>query len=909
MAPCGSFMLFSIAVLLELRPHALHASQVQLKGNGYEGVVIAINPAVPENEDIIAKIKGMVTDASFYMFNATHRRFFFKDVKILIPKSWTPKNYQKRKHESYEKADVIVADFYVKYGDDPYTLQYGGCGQPGKYIHLTPNFLLNDDLIDVYGLRGRLFVHEWAHLRWGVFDEYNIDKPFYISGQNKLKATRCSTDIQGMTVCNGEPCAEKDCIKDPNTGEVEEGCQFIPEKEQSAKTSIMYMQALPSVVDFCDENSHDTEVPHLQNKMCNYQSTWAVIKASADFKATSPMGGTDLPAPPSFSLLQIKERVVCLVLDVSGSMSLENRINRMRQAAELFILQIVEVASHVGIVTFNSGATIKAHLTKITDDNSRKQLIANLPTIAAGGTNICSGVRTGFEVVRKLDGNTNGAEIVLLTDGEDSGMNSCFADVASSGATIHTIALGPKAAAELEKLADMTEGFKFSAKDTLDSNGLIDAFSGIADGSGLIALQSIQLESAADEVEPGMLLSGIVAIDQTVGNDTFFTISWHPNVRPPGIKVTDPNNKVYTLADFVQDPVLHAARLQIPGTAQPGEWTYTFNNTLDSSQVFSLVVTSRAANANVPPVIVNAQLSQDTVNFPNPMVVYADVRQGFSPVLGANVTAVIELEFGNPVTLHLVDDGAGADIAKNDGIYSKFFHSYNGNGRYNLKVRVSGKNNVASLSTNLAGSRALYIPGYIVNGTIKMNPPRPTYTDNSTMPNLGTFTRIASGGTFFVSSVPSGPLPDVFPPCKIVDLEARAEEFIIYLTWTAPGGDFDEGQASSYSIKMSDSPAELRDNFDNATSLNISFMIPKPAGSRETFVYVPELEDKANNTILYFAMRATDNSSLVSQLSNVAQVVIVVPRTDLGRNDAKNRFSCVFWIFLGSAVALFFVVP
>lgn len=38
-----------------------------------------------------------------------------------------------------------------------------------------------------------MFVHEWAHLRWGVFDEYNNEKPFYINGKNKIKATRLVT--------------------------------------------------------------------------------------------------------------------------------------------------------------------------------------------------------------------------------------------------------------------------------------------------------------------------------------------------------------------------------------------------------------------------------------------------------------------------------------------------------------------------------------------------------------------------------------------------------------------------------------------------------------------------------------------------------------------------------------------
>ena len=41
-----------------------------------------------------------------------------------------------------------------------------------------------------YSLIGRIFVHEWAHLRWGVFDEYNVDRPFYISRKNTIEATR-----------------------------------------------------------------------------------------------------------------------------------------------------------------------------------------------------------------------------------------------------------------------------------------------------------------------------------------------------------------------------------------------------------------------------------------------------------------------------------------------------------------------------------------------------------------------------------------------------------------------------------------------------------------------------------------------------------------------------------------------
>lgn len=41
------------------------------------------------------------------------------------------------------------------------------------------------------------------------------------------------------------------------------------------------------------------------------------------------------------------------------------------------------------------------------------------------------------------------------------------------------------------------------------------------------------------------------------------------------------------------------------------------------------------------------------------MVVYAEVLQGYTPVLGANVTAYIESQTGTTQVLQLLDNGAG----------------------------------------------------------------------------------------------------------------------------------------------------------------------------------------------------------------------------------------------------------
>uniref|UniRef100_A0A8C8R9E1 VWFA domain-containing protein n=1 Tax=Pelusios castaneus TaxID=367368 RepID=A0A8C8R9E1_9SAUR len=818
--------------------------------------------------------------ASTYLFNATKQRFFFKAVKIIIPLTWQPKpEYLSLKTESYDKADVIVADPFLKHGDDPYTLQYGRCGEKGQYIHFTPNFLLNDP---------KVFVHEWAHLRWGVFDEYNNDAPFYpVSISSPF---RCSANITGKYVvqnCAGDNCI-RNCSYDNQTKLYEAGCTFVPDVIQNTPASIMYMQSLASVVEFCDQSTHNEKATNMQNKMCNYHSTWEIIMNSSDFNNTSPINSTSPPFETSFSLLQTKDRVVCLVLDVSGSMSSNNRINRLYQAAEIFLLQIIEMGSWAGIVTFSSTAQIQANLQQIGSEQVRQDLIKHLPTSAGGGTNICAGVREGFQVIQQKYTSLYGSEIVLLTDGEDGGMSVCLKEVENSGSIIHIIALGPNAAIELEQFANVTGGLRFFATDTVDSNGLIDAFSGISSGSGSISQQSIQLESTALSVAAKQWMNGTVTIDSTVGNDTFFVVTWNGGMSPPDILLRDPKGKEYRTSDFTVSNVnLQTARLSITDTAEVGDWYYWIQNNHIASQVISMIVTSRAASLDVPPVTVKAHMNKDTNTYPNPMVIYAEVSQGFLPVLGATVMATVEPKSGPAVDLELLDNGSGADIIKNDGIYSRYLTSFNGNGRYNLKVQVQGKNKTVRVGRRQ--SQALYVPGYIENGEIKMNAPRPEVSNDEIQAKLGSFNRVASGGSFVVENVPLGGKTDVFPPCKIIDLESQFEEDQVLLSWTAPGNDLDVGQAERYIIKMSESLLDLRNTFDNASSVNASGLIPHPAGTKESFQFKPENYIIGNGTIIYFAIRAVDNASLISEISNIAQAALFVPPQESSPNNPPNN--------------------
>ncbi|XP_018411412.1 PREDICTED: epithelial chloride channel protein-like [Nanorana parkeri] len=861
-----------LASVLQLSQSAKD-SLVTVKNNGYEDMIFAINPKIPENEKIIENIKKMVNDASTYMLQATENRLYIRTYKILIPNTWTSKStYGRPKRESYDKADIIIADPFTK-GDFPYTLQYGGCGVPGKYIHLTPNFILNDKVLPIFGPRGRVLVHEWAHLRWGVFDEYSTTVPWYPSNTGKIEATRCPLSLKGeakIDIYYGSQRKFVDCEIDENTGLFEENCNFFPIVEKNVHESIMYGQALDPVNAFCKHNTHNKEAPNEQNRLCNQQSTWEVIMNSDDIKSSAPLGDSSVP-PPTITLLQYKDRVVTLVLDVSGSMSGSDRINRMYQAAEVYIMQIVETGSHVGIVTFSSSASILSDLVKIVDTFSREKLKGFLPTVATGGTNICSGVDKGLEANQKFDGSTYGTEIVLLTDGEDAGVSSCFPAVQASGAIIHTVALGNSADKGLEGLSNMTGGLKLYASDNVNTNGLIDSFSGIKSSSGDVQAQSIQIESTAKTMTPNQCLTGKVTIDGTVGSDTFFLVTW--NMEAPKIQLTDPKGKVYQNAEFVIDTKSRFGRLSIPGTAEKGDWPYNICNTPSANQVLGITVNSRAADPNVPPITVESFLNADTSSFPTPIIVYATVTQGLSPVLGVKVTAYIEAEDGTVTPLQLLDNGAGADIIKNDGIYCRYFTSYTKNGRYSLKVRVQNFEKDSKLA--LANSRALYLPGYIENGTLIANPPKP----NNTVENLNVeiFSRTSSGGAFVISDVPSGPIPDMHGPSKITDLEAEITDMKVILKWTATGDDLDQGNASRYDLRISRDSDELMANFENGTVVNISSLAPQPAGSMEYFELTPVNGTLKNGTVLFFRLVAIDKANHKSDPSNLARATMFIP--------------------------------
>uniref|UniRef100_A0A8C1MVS4 Chloride channel accessory 1 n=1 Tax=Cyprinus carpio TaxID=7962 RepID=A0A8C1MVS4_CYPCA len=836
------------------------SSGIKLDGNGYVDIVIAISSRVPEDNTLINKIKDMVSEGSLYLYAALDKKVYFKQATILVPPQWNSTAFTKARTESYGKAKIIIDKANPAYGDEPYTNQYGECGAEGQYIHFTPNFIRDTTLIKPYGSKGKVFVHEWAHLRWGVYDEYSGEKPFYYSNGN-IEATSKNIDGQLSDVTTGSPCRT-----DPQTSLPTKSCKFFPNKYQNAQSSIMFIPSLDSVTTFCRENEHNYEAPNLQNKKCN-KATWTVIfEDSVDkdaLRSLKPLQSS--PPAPAFKVVQRMHRVVCLVLDVSGSMQ-GSRILRLQQAATHFLQNIIEDQASVAMVTFSTDASTLSPLTRIDSDTTRERLVTLLPKTASGSTYICKGLNLGlqymlFAICQCSDnGDAIGDEIIFLTDGEASdNLNSCVPSAINSGAVIHTIALGNKADKALREM-----GKFITASDDILSNQLLNGFSSLTVPTGDQTKEPVQLDSVGAKTSDWF--NGTVPVDQTVGTRTSFTITYETSL--PNIYITSPSGSIYDQMRMRHDESTKTVTLKVPGIAETGDWKYSIKS--PKLQSLTVTATSQAARADVPPIIVKANMDQKFNDGTKPMTVFAEVSQNYKPVINAEVWATLEPDSGSAETLQLLDNGAGADAFKDDGVYSRYFTKMK-NGRSSLKVRVKNQGGQARFTLQKRGG-APYVPGYVVDGVVELNPSKPPVSAELFV--IGSFTRTATGESFEV--VLKSTTPPNFPPNRITDLSAEIQEDTVLLSWTAPGEDLDQGTAKYYKIMWSFDLKMLRFNFSNAHEVNISAISPQEAGSVEQHSFNLGFPIQ-NGTTLFFAVQSEDKELVKSEISNIAQASKILP--------------------------------
>ncbi|EDV23896.1 uncharacterized protein TRIADDRAFT_57573 [Trichoplax adhaerens] len=898
-----------LAVLLSCGLH--HAlGSARLINNGYEDVVIAISNSVSERQfpNLLDQIQRIFTESSSRLYTAFRRRAYFRYITIVIPRSWEDNaKYEPATKQSFHTADFRIDHDTVsingKCSGRALVRTIGGyqCGKSNDYIEMTPNSFCPSN--GAFPFLGKNIVRQWARYRYGIYDEESKGSKLLYRDheENRFKPIQCSRSLKVHIV----DMYNKTCSYNPVSGSgLKVGCRIVVARSSLAAGSIMYEYRVDGIEHFCDDGGKDAAnartrhnpIPSTyQNIYCDSKSVWTVIKRHPDFVNDKNPPANIRSTIPKFRFVKSEPLRIAMVLDKSGSMSGRN-MQLLSQAAINVIAQSRNFDGKLGIVTFSTNATVTCPLTAGESDQEKNKLINCLPSEAEGETSIGSGILKGIELLRKSkDGRKpSGGHLIVMSDGQENYrpyIENIMTNITENEIVITSISLGQHASENLEDLSKLTGGLSYFAS-TNSTLTLINAFTTIV--SNLVGPDNIKyttpIQIYSEEViaRPGKSYRDSALLDRSIGDNAQFTFTWE--LRQINVILTSPLGINYTSTspEYTVYKQQKLIRITI-AKAQSGRWKYTIEDKLsrqmrdlraiDQSQSVSVTVSalSKAQSSNNESiaakgvVTIEVKLNKEKIQYPDVPIVYVEVKLGHLAVL--NCSAVVKVTVPNQsknYILRVRDDGAGADITANDGIYSAYMTKLDGNGRYALLGMVNANANQSYIDTNY---------NFGARNTIDNQADIKNSSSARQIEYVYAFSRVKSGPLLEVSHYSLG--TDQLPPARIHDLlaiETISKNKSVILKWTATGNDLDQGTAEGYEIRYASTSLELeqfRNNFATGQIASFQSLLatpnatnvtkPKPAGSTEEMIVALD-EVKYGRT--YMIGLIAYDKSLQSKVSN-----------------------------------------
>ncbi|KAK7089201.1 hypothetical protein V1264_024923 [Littorina saxatilis] len=857
---------FCLALFVSASEGLSRPSSIVLENNEFKHILVAINDNVADDPTLVQTIKDTFTKASAFLYAATNQRAVFRDVTILVPSTWSNNNnaYAKATSQVFNDADIIITapaspppspdDVHIgkrssgvqgspyfhkrrstrssDSGQSPFvhrqpamTKAYAGCGHQGIRIILGTDVLTDRRLAGSLGPPEKILVHEWAHFRWGVFDEYALEAEpqFYFSpSTGDLEGVRCTELIKGILTRTDPATGKREYCRalDPNTGLWPVGCHFMPYPAgpyvAGLEASIMDHVNIKPISKFCNDNSsnnatkHNYDAPSRHNRLCAHRSTWDVISSSQDFSNEANPTRSGMDTAPIFDVVQAgTSRRLVLALDTSQSMGDDEKLTRMKQAVATFIQEGVAPATEVGLTTFSDDSQVKRALQALNTTHDRQSFADDLPDTESGATDITLALTSAAKLLQiskptpetpeakttiSSSSSTNsslppsrhsrelptrsrhasGGHVVVVTDGrETSGtkLTSALPVLRSASVAVSFVVLGGPPQPELEHLAYNTGGRVYCDSNLHSSTAATDAFFTMLQSSSTTPSATptpIQILSQAEGLSQHGSLDGYFSIDEDLGSKTAFLVAY--DVMVPEVSVRSPSGRVYShiYPEYSLDHRLQMAKIAIPGTAESGRWWYKITNPAGYQRISFLVISSPVRTTSHP-VLMSGTLIQKKQTLPLTMHIFAEVTRGDNPVIGMRVTALVTMPDGSLENVALMDNGAGADIVENDGVYSRYFSKLSDPGLYTVRVAATGHVDHKAADTAPIDPRDVFVQRSVSAGYVVITP------NNKTKPSP------AHAG-------------DREAPVRISDLrvvKTSSKNRTVMLSWRASGDDTD----------------------------------------------------------------------------------------------------------------------
>ncbi|XP_062621958.1 calcium-activated chloride channel regulator 3A-1-like isoform X1 [Saccostrea cucullata] len=816
-----SVFLYSVAYVFSLESQ----SHLRISNNGYELLVVGVHDSVPDNPATLQKLKTIFTKASKVLYTATRKRAYFKKVFFLLPSTWASRpEYKPSTSVKLTGADIIFsAPKGATRRSFSHTRSYAGCGHQAFHTQLTTD-VLNSNHPLAQSSPEKYIVHEFATLRYGVFEEYPNpgENEFYFSTTfGRLDPVRCTIGLRGIIRSSKGYCLFSSI--DPETGEFPPGCHYMPYPYRANGTaSMMDHQYIREIQDFCDDDhtpghfSHNVEPPNRQNRLCSHRSTWNVISNTADFKsANSPTSLSDSQLTPQFIIFRApnrRRRRLAVVLD--SPQEIHKRL-RLHQAVDHFLSEGFNSDTRVAII-HNDANSMKLRKLRNRRSSVIKSVLQNIDQFSPSISKTQIRIQRGVELLRKSNLTTPGVEhhlIWITCDNQSYVEEKDFQNLADLYITPHIIHCGGDGIKHLEEVTTQQGGI-------VESKGhqsIFHAIQRLSDKLHDEKDQIVQISNENLEIDRENTHYGNFILDETLQGELVIRI--HYNFSAPSLRVLAPNGSEYELQTI--NMKLKYIRLAIPiADNEHGKWSFAIdNNSPYKESVHMMVIFRPRVREDETPIRTNAWIKVFHEYLPPRIGVYAEVMYGGHPVVNSNVTAHVFQNNRKVTVISLRDTGGGVDITKEDGIYSNFFTEIDSQGNHYVEVIIEDD----SKKSEIHKTYEIQIPreeGISPDDPDVFHAPRLEHQTEKVKLKHG-LKRSTSSGQFEIDHRWNiKPHADQYPPTRIIDLtvdKVDRKKRLVYLSWTATGDDLDTGRASFYEIRY----------HNNATALLHS---PKDAG-------------------------------------------------------------------------------
>lgn len=823
------------------------SSQPADKGSVSNGV-ISLTVRVQDSvsgaaaNDLISNLKKSFTAASEYLYNATKKQTRFGQITIIVPPKDTNGWPQIQDAAPVGNLNPDKADVFVRPGS-------GASANPGGFMQdNNTHIFLGQDETNNPSSCGRTIVHEFGHYGFDLGDEYcdyqtiaGVYSQVFKDANGRWN--KCTNGVTWEITPNVIPSAQYGSITKMSV------------YSNGQPASIMWVQHLASVVDFCYENHNKTSLTD-QNIKHSFESTWeTMVKSTKGFNLNypgSPKIKTISNDTPTFKVLQAKSNSwsdVELVIDRSGSMGSENKMEMAKGAAKQFV-DMLDLPTQgqdgeaIGIVSYDDNFTVELSIYNVENAGDKQYIKSKInPLYARGMTSIGGGLQTALSDLNAAGRTDIPDAIILLTDGMQNTPprpEDVLPAITAKQIPVYTIGLGSDAEqTRLQWIAGETGGQYYFSPSASDMGLIYKTIKGkLGTSSSFVNFFSFELAGKEK-------LTKTVPVDASM-TTAKFTLDGS-NIADVDFSLIAPDGTVYDSiytngADYIDGGTY---KLFVVSNPAPGNWQMFADNKGDDQQTVAMDLSGATT------LRIQGGTDAGSYDASQPVKITALLQGTNEPIRGAEVKATVTGPKGKEVTVLLNDDGIMGDDVPGDGYYTGYFSDFMGDGTYQA---VLSANNAAGSAIEGVAFRDF---GLNADGSLQQS---------SECPITENFSRRLLLPSFTVSGSQQG---DIIPPGKVdtLKLDSVTDQNVL-LSWKSVGDDGYSGQAAVYEMVYAIKPIVTVTDWAYSSKL-ANLPVPKIAGADENYI-----TGKLPLGNYYFALAVIDEAGNRSPISNNTYVEI-----------------------------------